>query len=1348
MIGLSTQFNLFVTTQPANHIAEFCLTNEHGAQLGFQQTDFKSISASHCRGIFDLRNYVNFYVASDGVETLAALEGIGITIADEVLGQEIFEKLWEGNHQRTLCVHLPAAGQAQDFLAALLARVPWEIAKPNIGAPSLGDRNLLVRVSHDMAPPPYHPVTPGSEEALRILFVFAEAQGSRPLSARKERRELLQLFKREIYPKRRVVAHFLTHGVTRERLIDQIQQHGGYHIVHWSGHGTLNLLELARPGGAKDNISGDELLALFNRAGGFLPQLIYLSACQSGDSLQVHDWHDFFSIAQGNEANVRRSDSEPADIKTQPNTTGTAYALMSGGVPSVVAMRFAVSDDYARELAVKFYRALLADIKPKDAAAALNLARKELASKTNSGITGFAICDHATAVLYGSEQPGLSLVSGRSPSTHIRERRLHQIGELSPASHEHFVGRTWELAGLGADFIGSRDGQEIKPVALISGLGGMGKTALVAEVLDLWTERFDHVLLYQAKPTALAFEATLRDIHLKLADELGTYWEHVQQFPANAIFRDATSDFTGSKRTERLIRNLVEALKQEAVLLVFDNFESNLKPQPEIVDGKPLWACKDHTWDRCLEALTTGLAEAPSRVLITSRHPLLTLASDLTMPILLGPLPPGEAALYLRARPVLSQMATGSTEERMLAVRLLNASRFHPLLMDRLSRLVAAPELHEQLFLALETLEKTRDFANLPDIFATATNGSNERAYLHDALATSLDLFIQHVGVNERLLLWMITAANEPVTLDLLGEVWRGENQLLETLRHLNLLLQAEQDIPAEWQDHVTPELVAMLADLPPGSIRPEIEPLLQNLIRIGLVTAQTSESDNRDLAYSCHELVRERIDLWMREHPNDRGGLSENAIRRAYADRLEAYFDAMQHHDLEKAIYAGSHGLIYCVQAQAWEQMDGFASRLVTSISNTRLIEGLIPHLRTAAESAPEDHLRLSFISHLADALSTIGEFEASSAFFEQAVDLARKATETSDDTIKAWHQLAMITCNWGVVHSALGNFDAARRCYLESTEAEKKADSPAIKIIINELAILKLDIKEGGIDKAAPQVAERLERVHQWWLQYKAGQLSPEAPDIETLARTIIGALDIAADIDMAKENWESALSRLDTMIDIKRSLARSTEEIATSRFNRAGVLMQLPNHLTEARSELEACYEIFKDTARLNAKVVSALSYLAEKQDDLDQAITLARRALILHERMPDPEERANSHNNLASYLARRGDATDHTEQRHHRLASLIYTAATGSARDLSLYFVNYAKDLQNAHSVGTAIIRPIVRELVNAPDFDALAIWLKQRDIDLTELQALIDSLFDQILKAYLNIQSFTGPTSDD
>lgn len=75
---------------------------------------------------------------------------------------------------------------------------------------------------------------------LAYRFVFAESRGSRPLAARLERQALQRLLTQDVYPQRRVEAYFLTHGVTRQRLRAQIEENGGYHIVHWSGHGHLN----------------------------------------------------------------------------------------------------------------------------------------------------------------------------------------------------------------------------------------------------------------------------------------------------------------------------------------------------------------------------------------------------------------------------------------------------------------------------------------------------------------------------------------------------------------------------------------------------------------------------------------------------------------------------------------------------------------------------------------------------------------------------------------------------------------------------------------------------------------------------------------------------------------------------------------------------------------------------------------------------------------------------------------------------------------------------------------------------------------------------------------------------
>ena len=66
-----------------------------------------------------MRNYLRLY-AEEGSQTAAAAE-IGVSIAEEVLGGDIFETLWKSESQRTLRIQLPRASQEENYLAAALA---------------------------------------------------------------------------------------------------------------------------------------------------------------------------------------------------------------------------------------------------------------------------------------------------------------------------------------------------------------------------------------------------------------------------------------------------------------------------------------------------------------------------------------------------------------------------------------------------------------------------------------------------------------------------------------------------------------------------------------------------------------------------------------------------------------------------------------------------------------------------------------------------------------------------------------------------------------------------------------------------------------------------------------------------------------------------------------------------------------------------------------------------------------------------------------------------------------------------------------------------------------------------
>ncbi len=1329
------RFDLIITTDSPNRTAEFTLRDANGVQLAYRLTQFKTISPSHQQGLFDLRNYLRLYVP-EGKEHAAVAE-IGVCIAEEVLGREIFEKLWASESQRTLRIQLPGPSEEANLLAAALARVPWEISRPKADAATLGERNLLVRVVHNMQASASAPIELQPDEPLRVLFVFAEARGSRPLGSRQERRELLRLFEKEIYPHRRIVAHFLTHGVTRERLEAQIRENGGYHVVHWSGHGHMNRLELCKPGGKGDHLSGQELLQLFNHAGGFLPRLFFLSACHSGDILRVKDWNDFLAVAQGKEPGTKEAQTNDLDLKVQPGYTGTAHALLQGGVPSVVAMRYAVGDDYAREAAVEFYRALFAHPQPKTVSVALTLARQALLDSKKHDLARFGVCDHATPVLYGEEQPGLTLAKGRSPALNPRNPRLHTIPELTTDGHEHFVGRTWELVGLGADFIGSSTGAEVKPVAIITGLGGMGKTALTAEALALWETRFEWVLLYQAKPNPIGFDATLRDIHLKLMGRLKLYHDHVRAYPADAIYRDATPEFRGPERLTELTHNLLRALKDEPILLVLDNFETNLKPQADAtVAGQPAWACQDPAWEQCLALLATELIGSPSRILITCRRPLAALAGGAAHSVLLGPLPGAEAALFLKQHPTLSRMVFGSDAAgKALALRLLNASRFHPLLMDRLARLAADVARRPQLLAALDALEKTKDFAQLPALFATTAGDAKELAYLKDALASSLDQLIRDSSPDARRLLWIIAVANQPEALGLVEGVWSGESHEQEQLRQLKQMLEMLPMLPGELQAKlkaIPPELRAMIDALPPaGPAKPDLAPQLRQLVSVGLVTEERDGLGDKNPNLTCHELVRERIRAWMEQHPQDRADLTENAIRLAYAERLEAVYHALQHKNMTAALGAGSRALVYCVQAGAWDRLDGFASGLVTSRSDPCLLEALVPHLQTAAESAPEGRPRWSCLGYLADALRMSGRPDASLSFSEQAAAQARAAAEAGGDgSRQAWSDLATISGNWANALGEVGHLDAARQRQLDSAEAKKKAGRPAINVIGSELEVLRIDMMQGKVKEALPEVEARLAKVETWWHQHRSGQPVPEAPNAELLARVLIGALDIATGAHFAQKDWPSALRRLDAILEVERALKRPAEDIAATRMNRANVLVELPGRFGEAQAELEACLSLFEDDPAASSKVLSSLADLFARQGDIAQAIIQERRALALREQLPDPADRAISHNNLANNLERSGTSSALAESSRHQLAALLYRLVAGLGQHLQTSLHNYAIDFRRAQAAGTVLAVPRVAELLADPAFAPLEQWLRQRQVDVSKLQAAVGQFLNQ------------------
>ena len=1339
-----SEYKLRVETDAEQSLARFKLFHGDDRLLGSNEIRLPEHSSALWEGLFDTRRYIERYegamVFNGQTEPATAqmlLDRLGSFLGEKVLGAEIVRSL--AGQRRVLVVHLPTVDE--DRLAAAFARVPWEIARLEDGTRL---RNLVVRAVTENTAKDHVEITETAGaitdgETLRVLAVFAETPGGRPLAMRKERESLRGLFAEKILPHRNVEVDLLCHGVTRGRLKEAIRSRRGYHIVHWSGHGHHNALELqGEPG---NRITGESLVNLFEEAGGFIPQIFFLSACHSGAMLQAKDWQSLQAALEQVEQQqgatggaAPKASAEAAEPKQLDDAlenptgyTGTALALLKTGVPQVVAMRYAVGDEYARQLAVAFYGRLLADRGASTAGDALALARADVLDDPEQN--AYHAVDHATPLLFGQRGRPLNPTRARSAQMEkLRPKPLPLLPggrtELDPPAV--FVGRGEPLSRLGEQWLG----EGARAVALIQGLAGLGKTVLAGEAIHLWHERFDYVFAFQAKPSPLQFDDFCRQLDHRLTFESPSYRKRCDENTLRHIYlaHDANLFSMPGQRYEQMRSNLIEAMRDEAILLVIDNFETNLE-DAERGAGSALRACSDPAWDALLEALARDLPSSRSRLLVTSRHRPLKLADGgTTLWIPLGPLPMAEAGLYVRNRAELRRLLFGSDDDKRLVRRLLKVSRGHPLILDRFARLAGDPAI---LSAALDRVEAD-GWSELPDLFDTGgkddAQREAERRYLEDVAVGSIDLLIERLTADARRLLRMVTLANEPVSEGFIDGVWQGktaEDEQLEQIRPNVLAIDGLPDNAPEKQEHLAfmatdegRQFMEKIRALPEQPKAPPIGPLLAELHGTGLLTKEEPEA--RQVTYGFHELVRERAARWMADHPGAAGTRSDNEIRIAYGERYVATFHTLYHVDRDDAGEAGRRALVYFVAARAFERLGSFASRMVTGTNDPDLLRGVVGELEGAIDLAPPGESRWRLRTYVADAIRRTGQPDQALPFYASAAEEAEAAEN--------WSDVAAITGNWAIAACEVGDLEQAKQLNLRGAEAERRAGRPEVNVVARELEALRIDVMRGEAEKALPEIEWRLDRVRQWWQRSQAGEMVAEAPDRTDLGRALISGLDIAEDANFVFENWQGCLDLLKESESAKRALGENEVGLARTRFNQYGPLLRL-GQLDEAQRVLEGCLSVFRSAGAVanEARCLSALADLWDERGEIGEAIALERVALDVRNTLPDPGDRAMSHGNLSNYYRRAGQ---HVESLSHDLAAGVYFLATERRDHLATWVHNLKLTAREALASGDRYTLPRLDDILAEGEFATLRQFLDNRGVDRAALQAELDRLMEQ------------------
>ena len=210
-----------------------------------------------------------------------------------------------------------------------LSDVPWEFLydASNNSFLSLSDRSPIVRFPDLPRPTEALAV----EAPLRILVMISSPGGVPELDVELEWEKLSQAV--GDLRQQGLVALERLNRPTLEALQRQLRRGGPYHIFHFIGHGRFN--EAAQDGellfeddaGKGQPASGEFLAVLLARHPSI--RLAVLNACEGG----------------------RTSSEDPF--------AGTAQTLVQAGIPAVIAMQFAITDQSAIEFSKEFYAALV-----------------------------------------------------------------------------------------------------------------------------------------------------------------------------------------------------------------------------------------------------------------------------------------------------------------------------------------------------------------------------------------------------------------------------------------------------------------------------------------------------------------------------------------------------------------------------------------------------------------------------------------------------------------------------------------------------------------------------------------------------------------------------------------------------------------------------------------------------------------------------------------------------------------------------------------------------------------------------------------------------------------------------
>ena len=501
---------------------------------------------------------------------------------------------------------------------------PWEA----LADPQVGDLAQLCRIERqlDTAPEPLPLPKDLPSDRVRILLVTARPYQN-DIAYRSITRPLVELIQQEQLP----AEVKLLRPPTFEQLRRELQEHPGqYHIVHFDGHGGFG----AVAGGAADKFKGPQGRLMFENADGSEDAI---TGAQLSQLLREHR----IPIAVLNACQSAMLNEQAEDA-----FASVATALLRAGVRSVVAMGYSLYVSGARQFLPAFYRQLFTT---GNVAEAIRSGRQAMLAKPQrSG--DVELQDWLVPVLYQQDPLTLKFAAQAQSIAQQDTERIPQDARVEASHAPHgVIGRDSAVLEL------ERASRRAPPALLLHGLGGVGKTTLARGYIE-WlahTQGLPQQVIWQSLADVRSFDY-LRN---RLVEEL---------FGTDAM---ALPD-------EQKWSALTQALREHAVLIVWDNFESASGAAD--AGGTELQAMPAQ--DRqALKQWLEQLRGGRSRVLITSRSDEQWLGTTACYRVALGGLQ-GEERQEL-ARAILADQGLRLDPRDQDTAELITSLQGHPLMM-------------------------------------------------------------------------------------------------------------------------------------------------------------------------------------------------------------------------------------------------------------------------------------------------------------------------------------------------------------------------------------------------------------------------------------------------------------------------------------------------------------------------------------------------------------------------------------------------------------------------------------------------------------------------------------------